>query len=336
MQKVLIIGPNFFEINKSIADAFTQMGWTTYIESYDNPIHPFKGWTKWQHKFFSNKEKLRERSRINYASFIARRFDEIQPELVFIYNGDILLTHTLDYFRRKAKVAIWMLDSVNHYPLCKNHIDHVDAFFCFEQEDVNMYINEGKQAYFLPQACDSNVYFPLECKKDIDILFVGNLYGYQKRIQYLKGVIKAFPNNKILIYGVYKPYYKNPLKCLFRERRDIYMNKNVPRQGVNLLYNRAKVVLNIHHEQSQNGANPKVFEICGSGAYQVCDKNPYISALFPDNQIALYGNQKELIDCIADALKNDKANSAKAAQALVYSNHTFSHRISEALNVLHK
>jgi spore maturation protein CgeB len=38
--------------------------------------------------------------------------------------------------------------------------------------------------------------------------------------------------------------------------------------------------LNIHHEQSQNGANPKVFEICGSGSYQICDANPYIESFF--------------------------------------------------------
>jgi len=176
----------------------------------------------------------------------------------------------------------------------------------------------------------------MECKKDIDILFVGNLYGYKKRIQYLREVVKVFPENKILIYGNYKPYYKNLLKWLFRERRDIYMNKNAPCREVNLLYNRARVVLNIHHEQSQNGANPKVFEICGSGAYQVCDKNPYISSLFPNNEVGLYSNQEEFIDCIADALKNDKINLAKAAHDLVCSEHTYLHRIGEALKILYK
>lgn len=336
MSKVLIIGPNFFEINKSIADAFKQNGWITWTESYDNPIHPFKGWVKWKHKFLPYKEKLREKSRINYASYIIRRFDEINPNLVFIYNGDILLSSTLDYFRTKAKVAIWMLDSVSHYPLCKTHIDHVNAFFCFEQMDVDQYAAEGKKAYFLPQSCDEKVYFPIQCEKDIDILFVGNLYGYRKRVEYLKEVIKSFPNKRILVYGVYKPYYKNLLKWLFRERRDIYMNKNVPREMVNLLYNRAHIVLNIHHEQSQNGANPKVFEICGSGAYQVCDRNPYISSLYPNGEVGLYSDKKDFINCIAEALETDKSSQAKAACNLVRLHHTFNNRISEALNILYK
>lgn len=334
MQKVLIIGPNFFEINKSIADAFSQLGWTTYIEFYDSPIHPFKGWPKWQHKFSLDKENLRRRSRERYALYIAQRFDKIKPELVFIYNGDILLADTLDYFRTQAKVALWMLDSVVHYPLCKNHIDHVDAFFCFEQHDVDMYLKQGKQAYFLPQSCDTNVYHPVQCAKDIDILFVGNIYGYKKRGEYLKEVIKAFPKKKILFYGIYKPYYKNPVKWLLREHRDIYTNKNLPREEVNLLYNRARVVLNIHHEQSENGANPKVFEICGSGAYQVCDKNPYILSLFFNNEVGLYADKQSFIACIKDGLENDKSVQAKSAQALVYANHTFVHRIGKALTIL--
>jgi hypothetical protein len=40
-----------------------------------------------------------------------------------------------------------------------------------------------------------------------------------------------------------KPYYKNPIKWIFRERRDVFMNKNLPRENVNEFYNRAKVVV---------------------------------------------------------------------------------------------
>lgn len=334
MPKVLIIGPNFFSINDSISNAFVALGWETYIEAYDNPIHPFKGWNRWRHKFSFNREKLKEKSRVLYNTYIREKFDTLQPDLVFIYNGNILQTSTLDFFRTKAKVVIWMLDGIHHVPECKSHIDHADVFFCFEQEDVNWFDSKGKRAYFLPQAYDETVYFPISLAKDIDILFIGNLYRYNKRIDYLNKLLKAFPDKKILIYGIYKPYYKNPIKWLFRERRDVFMNKNLPREKVNEFYNRAKLVLNIHHEQSQNGANPKVFEICGAGAYQICDANPYIESLFSNNEIGLYKTDLELINCVDVALRNDKTTEAKHALDIVYSSHTFKHRIEEILSVV--
>lgn len=331
MLKVLIIGPDFFSINESISNAFVSLGWNAVIESYDNPIHPFTGFNKWRHKFSFNREKLKEKSRKLFGAYIIDQFDLIKPDLVFIYNGNILESSTLDFFRTQSKVVLWMLDGIHHIPECKSHIDHVDVFFCFEQQDVDWFESIGKKAFFLPQAYDETVYYPMPLIKDIDILFVGNLYRYYKRIDFLNAVLKAFPGKKILIYGIYKPYYKNPIKWLFREKRDVFMNKNISREKVNELYNRAKLVLNIHHEQSQNGANPKVFEICGAGAYQICDMNPYIKSLYPNDEVGLYANKNELIALINDALVQDRSINASKAFETIANGHTFKHRVQEML-----
>jgi spore maturation protein CgeB len=334
MSKVLVIGSNYFEFNRSIADAFTELGWSVTVESYDNPIHPFKGWLKWRHKFSLNREKLKEKSRVKYKKYILEQFLSIHPDLVMIYNGEIFHSDTLDLFREKSKVAVWMLDSVEHFPHCRSHIDHVDAFFCFEKQDIEWYKQQNKVAHFLPQACDTSVYKSIPLSKDVDILFVGCLYRYKKRIAYLSRVVATFIKSKILIFGVYKPYYKNIIAWMFREKRAIYMNRNIPRDEVNAYYNRSKVVLNIHHEQSKFGANPKVFEISGSGAYQICDANPYIRSIFQHDEIGLYENEEELIACIDEALRNDKSDNALRAQQIVLSNHTFRHRIETIIEVM--
>jgi len=141
-------------------------------------------------------------------------------------------------------------------------------------------------------------------------------------------------NNQILIIGKYKPFEKNPIKWLLREKRGVFTNKNILPQEVNQLYNRAKIVLNIHHETQQYGANPKVFESSGAGAYQICDHNPYIASLFPNGEVGLYKNEQELFDLIEDALQNDKSENAKNAQEIILANHTFLHRVKEMLAVL--
>lgn len=340
MKKVLIISSPFFDYQISVGKAFEALGYQVKIETYDEPIHPFKGLLKWQHKFSCNKEKLRATSRAKYDIYIKKVYDDYQPDIVFSYNGIILLDERLDYFRLKSKVLLWMYDSVLRPDRvrCKFHIDHADAVFCFEQKDVDYYKNIGKTAYFLPLACDTTVYYPIkEQRKDIDIVFVGTIYTSPKRIQLLRTIVQYFPDAKILIYGHYKPYYKNPLKWFFREKRHIFKNVNLEPEQVNALYSRTKVALNIHHVQTFEGANQRLFEAAGAGAYQICDANPYIESLFPNKEIGLYHNEEELIECIRWALdskyETERSQKAATAQKIILSNHTFKNRVEEMLKI---
>lgn len=334
MEKVLIISSPFFGYQDSVANAFSDLGYQVRIETYDEPIHPFKGLLKWRHKFSNNREALIQKSREKYATYIQNVYDQFNPQIVFSFNGTILLDDTLDYFRKKSKVFFWMYDSVQRKDriVCKNHINHADAVFCFEKDDVDYYEKMGEKAYFLPLACDTHIYYPIENdNKDIDILFVGTIYTSKKRIRLLQLLVKHYPNLKILIYGAYKPYYKNPLKWLFREKRHIFKNKNISPFEVNELFSRTKIALNIHHEQTIDGANQRVFESSGAGVYQICDANPFIESIFPNGEIGLYHNEKELIELIDNALQNDQSENAKKAHDIIYSKHTFLHRVKTML-----
>ncbi len=335
MNKVLIIGPNYFNFLSATRLAFELLGWETQVCHYDNPIHPYTTWMKWKYKFSLNRRAMQRRSRYVFNTLLQQRFEEYKPSLVFILNGDIIETSTLDYFRQKAKVALWFFDSRTKLATSLQHVDHVDALFCFEQDDVDWYQTQGKQTYFLPQACDTQVYYPIgHVQKDIDILFIGNLF-YSQRRQYLIGkIIEAFPNKRIRVFGLYRPWYKGLVKWLTMRHRNIYANRNLSPEQVNLYYNKSKVVLNIHQESQNVGANPRVFEICGSGTYQVCDANPYIECLFGKNDIGLYHNEKELVACIQAALATDmQANAIKAYQTTIRQ-HTFVNRIQTVLAII--
>ena len=339
MKKVLIISTPFFGYQESVGRAFQALGYNVRIEIYDEPIHPFKGLLKWKHKIARDKEKLRVKSREKYDKYIREIYNQYSPDIVFSYNGTILLDSTLDYFRLKSKVIFWMYDSVLRADrkMCKAHIDHADAVFCFEEKDVQYYKSINKKAYFLPLACDSNVYYSIDNQeKDIDILFVGYIYGNKKRITLLKKIIQQYPNLNILIYGHYKPYYKNPIKWIFREKRNIFKNVNISPEKVNQLYASTKIALNIHHEQTLFGANQRLYEASGAGVYQICDANPYIESVFPNGEIGLYHNEKELFSCIEDALINDKSVEIKKAQEIILTQHTFLHRVKEMLQVIEK
>ena len=93
-------------------------------------------------------------------------------------------------------------------------------------------------------------------------------------------------------------------------------------------------MLNIHHEQQRNGANPKVYEIAASGAYQICDANPYIEQLFPNGEVGLYHNEQELYALIDYALTHDMSAQAQAAHDIIVQHHTFTQRIQKMLALL--
>lgn len=336
MKRVLIIGPRYYNFLSAVGSAFRSLGWDPVIEGYDNPVHPYTPWMRIRYRLSRNKAALRSEGRIAYQSYILQRFSSSSPDLVFIMNGDMLEVATLDAFRVSAKVALWFFDSRTKLPDSADHINHTDALFCFEQDDVDWYRSQGKPAYFLSQACDTAVYHPVipAPQKDIDILFVGNLYYSQRRKELMNAVISRFPDRRIEVYGWYQPWFKGVVSWLRRPYKRIYKNENISGEEANLLYNRAKVVLNIHQEHQRNGANPRVFEICGAGAYQVCDRNPYIASLFPAGTIGLYGNEQELFDRISDALSGDMSRQAAEACELVRANHSFDRRIAEMLAVL--
>jgi len=335
-QRVLIIGPAFFGYNYSVKHAFDTLDFETKVLQYDGLIHPFNWQNALLNKISPSNKWLKEKCKRNFNLSAIQTFRSFSPDLVFIYNGDILTSQTIIQFKEKSKVAIWLLDGANLHPESTALAPFVDAYFCFERTDVEQMKTLNNHSYFLPQAYDPNIYYPIaNCKKKIDVLFVGNLYFYPNRVRLLKSLAKQLKGKYTFkVYGVYKPIYKNPLKWLFREDRTIFLNKNISPKEVNLLYNQSKLCLNIHHNQTKEGANPKVFEICGSGAFQIVDNNPFIAETFPENSIATYKSKEECIEQILQLLHSDVSDQAVEAHHTVLEKHTFIARIKEVLKIM--
>lgn len=332
---VLIIGPNYFNFPQATGSAFRREGWNTCIDLYDTPVHPYTAFMKWRYKLSGRKDRIRAHSKELYNKHILEVFRQTDPQLVFIMNGEIISDQTLDLMRKSSEVVVWLFDNRDRLKESLSHIDHSDMLFCYEKEDVEWYAAQGKKAYFLPQACDTDIYHPLDIDKDIDILFIGNLYTSPKRMKTMQAVVERFASEyRIEVHGRYKPWYKGFLTWLTREHRDIYKNDLVAPAKVNELYNRARVVLNIHQELQKDGANPRTFEIPGSGAWQICDYNPYIEKLFGPDEIGLYHNTDELFSLIEKGLTHDMTRNARKAMDKVLKEHTFDVRIRYILNMI--
>lgn len=327
MNKVLIIGPNFFYFNESIRRAFETLGWNTRVLAYDTPIHPYNLFNKCRYKLAKDKQVLRKVSRETFSRYVENKWEKYQPEFVFILNGEYLTTKVVQNMHEKSKVAVWFYDSITKYAAGAENIPYVDEVFCYEQTDIPLIAERyGKEAHFLPQAADTTLYHPIAgCEKKYDIVFAGDIWQSKKRQQYLQAIVEHFADKRICIWGIYKPWYKGVWRWLTRERRDVYRNCNTTAEVLNRTYNEARVVLNIHNEQQKDGANPKVYEIAASGAVQVCDGNPFIERLNTNGELLIYNSIEEAIHMI------EKALSMNDTQALNIRQHTFVNRIDTVL-----
>lgn len=336
MRKVLVIGPKFFYFNDSIATAFRELHWEVKVVAYDSPVHPYDFCNKLSYKLSRNKKKMEMEGRRRFSQEVLSAFDAFRPSLVFVVNGAALLPDATAVMRQSSKVALWFFDSLTKYETLKENVPFADALFCYEKSDIEILRNElGVNSYFLPQAADLSRYYKIDSvEKQYDIVFAGDIWQSQKRKRILQRVVDSFPDKRILVWGVYKPWYKGVWSWLTRERRDVYMNRNTTSDVLNRCYNEARVVLNIHNEQQKDGANPKVYEIAATGACQICDANPYIESLFPESSIGLYHNDEECIRLIDEALKNPTFVTSDQARQVTMETHSFSQRITTVLAVL--
>jgi len=327
MNRVLIIGPDFHYFNDSIAKAFRKLGWEAKVEAFATPVHPYTLWNKLRYKFSSDKLALKQDSRLRYDSYIRACFDNYQPNLVFVLNGDNLATSTVAYFHKKSKVVFWLFDSITRMMYSIDNLREADAVYCYEQKDIPLLAKEHIKASFLPQAVDTTLYYPIQgIEKKYDIVFAGEIWNSKKRQRLLEKVVQHFSGKKIRIVGRCKIPTKDFFGWLFRTHRDIYTNTNASAKELNMLYNQAHVVLNIHNEQQKDGANPKVYEILATRAHQVCDANPYLETYFA-RVMDLYHSEDEMVAQIEAALERSQDITTKAIIG-----NTFEDRIREVIH----
>lgn len=322
LEKIMLLGPDYYNFMSAAENAFISLG-------YNTSTFPLRDYSLIQKSIMkmgcpSINSHIINKHKAGYAYKVKEYVSKNKIDMAFIMNANFLDTDTLDYLCNKTTVAIWLFDNISKMPEVIENLKHCDYVFSFDKNDIKTLEKNGINASFLPQACDTGTYYPIgNCKKDIDILFVGNLYFYPNRQSLIKKVIESFPERRIKVIGEYKPWYKGIIKCLLRERRDIYTNHSIAPKDVNTYYNRSKIVLNIHREDQKDGANPRLFEICGSGAYQISDSNPYIESIFHRREIGLFRTADELIDAISNALDQDKSFCAQSARKIVMENYTY-------------
>jgi spore maturation protein CgeB len=336
--KALIVGPDFFGYNQSISRALEAQNYT--VEMIETPTNTPKG--------------LLNRVRIDLFGLIGVRayYDDwrkkfnkrlleisidIQPDLLLIIKGDWIDPETFLVMPARKK-AIWFQDSVRRCG--PHHLDHshiADGVYVFEGTDINYLEQAGvKNAVFLPMGFDQTLYSKSEfSEQSVDISFVGRMYEERKKI--IHRLVEDFPDKSIEIWGRYVRYRepKTWLTWLNRQcnakLRATFRNRNISPHEVNALYNRSRIVLNIHHKQSSSGCNPRTFEIIGANAFEICDRNEYAEKVFSGNLVQFH-DYEDLKNKVSFYLENKTARVESISKCKpILKAHSFDARIQTIL-----
>jgi spore maturation protein CgeB len=302
MKKVMIVGPPFFDYCKSIGAAFEQKKCIVTVIDDVTETQLTNIWQIVKYKFTRRKDRFFEKRFTSINKRLVFEYDTFKPDLVLVVRGALPLVSFLSHVKGNGSIlAFWAIDAVKRTPLAHQNLKFFDKIFVFEKTDVDYLKGQQLSTHFLPMAADTSIYKPIpKTQKSIDVLFVGNLS--KERLAILKQVIQRFPSLNIKIYGYYFSKYFEAWRYFFRTDKKYFTNTIVTPQQLNVLYNSAKICLNLHHSQSEYGVNPRFFEILASGSFMLCDSKPFANEFFSELNNCYFTTTEGLLQKIENEL----------------------------------
>ncbi|WP_349408714.1 DUF3880 domain-containing protein [Pseudalkalibacillus sp. SCS-8] len=337
MNKVLLIGPEYFGINESVEKAFLDKGFKTTVINFSES-YPVNYKTKITHGLLN---------KLGIGYFMKRYNDEInkdiveiyrslEPDIVIIIKGHKIYQETLNEMKN-SKLILWMMDSVKRVNEIWGTINTYDYVFVFEEDDVSFLSSKGIKSYYLPLALDRNKYWPIKNRKELDIVFIGSLYP--ERIKVLKEIIREFPQKNIVIYGKFPSWKIQLMNINLRigKYRKYFNIKSVNPKDINVIYSKSKVILNLHLNFSLSGCNLRFFEIAGTKSLQIVNRKHLIDTYFNMEEL-VFDSYEDLIRIIKNVFDDNIETTSiidKVYNEAIIS-HTYTNRIDVILNYLSK
>ena len=332
VRKVLLIGPSCFGYNQSIASAFDPKQFEVKVIDYAEQFGAIRLGNKISYFISKDKRKISGSLHEHFNKTILKLYNQFHPEIVLIIKGDVIRMETISRMKG-SKNVLWMLDGMSYCPKSLEISGLMDAVFLFEKSDETAVKKINRNSFYLPPAFDPEIFRQLpSVKKDIDLLFIGTLYP--DRVHLLEKIKKKFPRLKIKIYCERYRFYKSPVQFLKSIFDNVFINRFVSPRKANLLYNRSRICLNMHREESKYGINPRFFEIIGAGGYQLVDHKPFIDDFFPEYYTNTYHSEEELFGKIEQFIKGKKDGQNDKVYQEISEKHTFRNRIEYIIEEL--
>lgn len=288
--KVLFLVPQRYSLFNAFRNVFLSRGCEVHAIDF------FQHVKKWEKSLNVQIFRLPDKARVEWEkyyfgrinAFYTETYKRIQPDLVFVYNNEMLLPETLDFFKKKSKVAFFMGDHPFYTPTNRYYLallTRADAIFAPDTFWIEQLSKMGvKNAHFLHSGIPEDQYFQQELPSGeyealkSEVLYVGVNYtdswGY-KKAQFLN----SFTAFDLRIHGNkhwkrWFPFFPE-LKRFFHEREGYY-----PVEQMNKMYNAAKIIPIDGNPGLLRGVHLRMFEALGAGALPMLEWQEDLTLMF--------------------------------------------------------
>lgn len=290
--KVLFLIPQRYGLFHSLKKAFETINAEVYPVDFYQFISPVE--KKFNVQVFRLPDKLRQKWESYYLNKINRHYrklyDQIKPDLIFIYNNEMLLPETLAYFKKRSKIAFFLGDHPLYTPLNRYFLAllyQADAIFAPDTFWIDQLKKMGLKNlnHFCP-GIPEEFYFEKQLqngdldKYKSDVLYIGmcyaNNWGYKKA-----RFLNQFTDFDLHIYG--NKHWKRWFG-FFPKLEDHFHLKNAyySESRMNDMFNATKVIPIDGNPGVIQGVHFRMFEALGAGALPILEWQNDLNTIFPD------------------------------------------------------
>ena len=262
---------------------------------------------------------------------IARRINEIYPEVVIHGNTTSLNKQVCQYIKPDIKQIFWMLDyrtpkmlenEKHNYNWMENG-RYLDSIFISSYKHIQLWQKEfGTECFFAPHAC----YIPpeLEYSEDhsYDILFIGGqeiLEPYAKRTRLIQAINKKSPV---------------PIKFINESNP---VQRNMVWADMGKYYHSSKIVLDVSHFwDSQGYCSGRYWYTATYGGCAITKRFPGCEQFFPDTLKWYFNTPQEAATLIKELLLDDEGREQTKYYVSQYAwrNHSYKIRFQQMMRCL--
>jgi hypothetical protein len=245
----------------------------------------------------------------SYLSFNKQLAEILKPGV--LQNDDLILVIHGHIPNRQNKrllenlktryIVLWTTDSISRHKHQSGLMNYASRLYLHDGGEVM-----SKNESWMPFGFDDQVFTKNNFKKDIDILFIGNIYSkrYFNRMSYLLTLEKSgISKNFKCVYAGQVSGIINIIKLLLgtkKIRRTGKLDLNVLSEYIN----RSRICINILQDDGAMPVNPMFFAIPACGSVMVTEKHDFMNNLLMSDKNIILVNKINFTEKIYSSLNS--------------------------------
>jgi spore maturation protein CgeB len=275
------------------------------------------------------------------AQAVLARALEMEAQLVFFLAQSPVTEEAVGELRRAGiPTAFWFVEDASLFPYGEKIAHGFDVFFHIQRGPLEEKLRSAgaRRVHYLPMAADPTVHRPLQLSEEEKRRYGSELShvgaGYHNRRHFFA----SLSDYDFKVWGSDWEQWPAAARLLQEEGRRVSTEEAVK------IFNASSVNLNLHSSTFTEGVNPqgdfvnpRTFEVAATGAFQLVDQRALLGDLFePGREVATFQDLRSCRRSLDHYLAHpeERAAIAQRARERVLAEHTYRHRMEEALAVI--